>query len=388
MGAQRTGGNGRARLRAALLFSGYTSGKTHHFYHYPARFSPEFARTAIAEFSGPDDWVLDPFMGGGTAVVEGLTLGRKMVGVDLNTLAHFITAVRTTPLSRNDEAHVLAWASEVSRSLSSPVPDWSYRPIIRNLPRTLEQFLAGSLALVQDLPMPRQRALARCVLLRLGQWALESRDTSTASRKVLAEQLPVLVGSMLRGLRQFVDQCRAIGIQKNRITDRRMLIHRDTVGMDQDSILQTLKGRVSLVVTSPPYPGVHVLYHRWQLQGRRETPAPYWITSLQDGCGASFYTFGSRTPTGLAHYFATLHAAFKSVRPFLTDDALVLQLVAFADHREDLPQYLATMRAAGYREAARNDHRLTRRVPNRKWYARLRGATSAASEVLLVHKPI
>jgi len=70
------------RLQTALDFASYTTGKTHHFYHYPARFSPEFARTIISDFSDHDQWVLDPFMGGGTSVVEGLALGRCMVGID------------------------------------------------------------------------------------------------------------------------------------------------------------------------------------------------------------------------------------------------------------------------------------------------------------------
>ena len=42
-----------------------------------------------------------------------------------------------------------------------------------------------------------------------------------------------------------------------------------------------------LVLTSPPYPGVYVNYHRWKLRGRREIPAPYWIAGREDGNGMS-----------------------------------------------------------------------------------------------------
>jgi len=61
------------KLRDALSYSGRVTGKTHNFYNYPARFSPEFARTFIAELSRPNDWVLDPFMGGATSIVEGIS---------------------------------------------------------------------------------------------------------------------------------------------------------------------------------------------------------------------------------------------------------------------------------------------------------------------------
>lgn len=67
------------RIRAlleALYSESPVSGLTHSFYRYPARFSPQFARTAIEAFTQPGDTVFDPFMGGGTTVVEALALGR------------------------------------------------------------------------------------------------------------------------------------------------------------------------------------------------------------------------------------------------------------------------------------------------------------------------
>jgi|GEM_PF-3773302 len=46
------------------------SGLTHDFYRYPARFSPLFVRAAIQAFTRPGHVILDPFMGGGTTLVE------------------------------------------------------------------------------------------------------------------------------------------------------------------------------------------------------------------------------------------------------------------------------------------------------------------------------
>ncbi len=42
--------------------------------------------------------VLDPFMGGGTTVVEALRLGCKVIGIDLNPVAWFIVKTETTPV--------------------------------------------------------------------------------------------------------------------------------------------------------------------------------------------------------------------------------------------------------------------------------------------------
>src|SRR2546426_5976626 len=102
------------KLESALYSKKYTSGCTHNFYLYPARFSPEIAHIIIKMFSKPGDWVLDPFMGGGTAIIEGLTLGRSVIGIDLNALAHFVANVRTRPLSPHDEDVIRRWANTAS----------------------------------------------------------------------------------------------------------------------------------------------------------------------------------------------------------------------------------------------------------------------------------
>lgn len=380
------------RLDEALQSSSYSyvSGSTHAFYHYPARFSPAIARAVIHTFSEPGDWVLDPFMGGGTAIIEGLQAGRKMLGVDINTLAHFVTRVRTTPLSHRDEREVLTWAAEsAGKFASGEVRDFDW-PSVENLPGSVKVFIAGALGESEQLQNHRQRLFARCVLLRLGQWALDCRDFAAPRRRRLGDKLPALTNEMLRGLREFVGLCRRAGARRTRIIGNRRLLCRDAVDLHQDPRVAALLGRPRLVFTSPPYPGVHVLYHRWQYRGRRETAAPYWIASVQDGHFESFYLGGSRTPTGQKRYFRMITSAFASVRALMSPRGIVVQLVGFADAETQLPQYLHAMQEAGFDEwgpFGASVPRLKRRVPNRKWYARLQGAGDASSELLLFHRP-
>jgi len=370
---------------AALHSSKPVKGLTHGFYLYPARFPPEIARSVISNFSRPGDAVLDPFMGGGTSIVEGLAQGRRMLGVDVNALAHFVTSVRTTPLSSADKTMLLEWATEISSAIKDDA-SWITRPGIKNLPPTVETFVAGMLEMSDLLPFPRQRAFARCALLRLSQWSLDCKDFPAPRRAKLARQFPVLVESMFAGLRDFVATCNDAGIAKHHVTSRRLLVHQSAAKIDE-TLLEEFGDRPRLVFTSPPYAGVHVLYHRWQSFGRRETPAPYWIANVPDGYGASFYTAGSRSPLGLQNYFATMLSSFQAVRRIIAKDGLLVQLVGFADVSTQLPMYLAMMEDAGYAEAATSDGRLTRRVANRKWYAKHKGATPASNEVLLFHRP-
>ncbi len=74
-------------------------GLTHGYYKYPARFSPSFARAAIEAFTNPGDVCLDPHVGGGTTLVEAIAAGRKAVGVDISTLAEFVSRIKSTVFS-------------------------------------------------------------------------------------------------------------------------------------------------------------------------------------------------------------------------------------------------------------------------------------------------
>jgi 23S rRNA G2445 N2-methylase RlmL len=71
------------------------SGLTHGYYRYPARFSPLFVRAVIAAFTKTGDWVIDPFAGGGTTLVEAMAAGRNALGIDISSLATFVSEAKT-----------------------------------------------------------------------------------------------------------------------------------------------------------------------------------------------------------------------------------------------------------------------------------------------------
>ena len=108
-----------SRFANAVTNADPISGLTHNFYRYPARFSPEFAKQAVLAFSEPGDLVLDPFMGGGTTLVEALVAGRNVVGIDLSPLATFVSEVKTTPLGEKSLEKTLTWAEYVAKEAIS-----------------------------------------------------------------------------------------------------------------------------------------------------------------------------------------------------------------------------------------------------------------------------
>jgi hypothetical protein len=81
--------------------------------------------------------------------------------------------------------------------------------------------------------------------------------------------------------------------------------------------------------------------------------------------------------------------AFRSVRPFLSDNAVVVQLVSFGNSNAHLPRFLDAMEKAGYQEIQLSwdaAKRLRRRVPNRKWYTNFSVRDDPGSEILMIHK--
>jgi DNA methylase len=376
-------------LRESLVNSSYIDGLTHGFYHYPARFSPTVARTVIQHFSNRNDWILDPFMGGGTAIVEGLALGRRMVGVDINPLAHFVAQVRTAPLSVNDKDEVRMWVARSESLLAGAYADLVVPMGVLNMPAALDRFMSAALSLVNGLPRRRQQAFARCVLLRLGQWALDGREWRTPRRGRLATQLALLADRMIAGLGDFVEECARAGVPKRQIRSRRLLLRASATELGSLRKLESLDRRPRLVFTSPPYPGVHVLYHRWQFRGRRETPAPYQIADVPDGQPESYYTAGGRTATGLDRYFTTIETAFRAIHRVTSPGVTVVQLVGFSDPAAQVPRYMMVMERAGFEPWTLpngDEVRLSRQVHNRKWYHRVRNGRAGGSELLLVHR--
>jgi len=112
------GAESHHRLVAAARDTTPVSGLTHNFYKYPARFSPKFVRAVIELFSEPGDLILDPFMGGGTTLVEALALGRHAIGTDINSLAVFVAEVKTTLLDDRELAAMNRWKTRLPRRVN------------------------------------------------------------------------------------------------------------------------------------------------------------------------------------------------------------------------------------------------------------------------------
>jgi hypothetical protein len=382
--------NTEASLFRYLHSEKRVSGLTHNFYRYPARFSPEFARETIIKFSNKGDYVLDAFMGSGTSIVEAVTNGRNAIGVDINPLAYFITKVKTTPLSKKDRDKIMEWVKGIDflQSLEQTKPIDITE--LKHIPEEFKNIFVNLTKTTDGFEFPRQRNFAKCALLRSAQWAIDCRKEFPQTN-TLKEQLIEHVKEMLEGLDEFVSVAQENGVAKNQITGKRQLYVGSFENVINNRVLSEMQSKVKLVLTSPPYPGVHVLYHRWQVNSRKETPAPFWFAGLQNGQGESHYTLGGRSRSGIKSYFIRLREIFESIHSFIHPDALLVQLVAFSNPEMQLPAFLESMRLAGYEElqllTTPSNERPSRLVPNRRWYTNIGNNQHAGNEILILHRP-
>ncbi len=370
------------------------AGLTHNFYRYPARFSPTFVRETIRQFTEPGDLIFDPYMGGGTSLVEALALGRNSIGVDISSLATFVSAAKTSVLGELDTRKLESWIDELPGVVNMKQPstrstDYADGGYYRHLDDTsrwrirkgIEQALSSALALGE----PKLEQFARCVVLRTAQWALDGRKTtpeiSQFRARLVAHASDMLAGAQKLQVASATAPTKATAY----------CINRPISGIEEEGLFRHL-GTPKLVVTSPPYPGVHVLYHRWQIGGGKEAPAPFWIAGQLDGAGSSYYTMGDRQAAELHTYFSNLEINMKSVAAVCDENTTIVQIVAFSELSWQLPRYLDILAKLGLVEIKlpllrdEPDGRLWRSVPNRRWYSDQRGATPGSQEVVLFHR--
>lgn len=378
----------------------HVAGLTHAFYRYPARFSPKFAEAAIAFFTEPGEIVYDPFMGSGTTLVEAMRLGRRSLGTDLNSLAVFISRTKATLYTDDDLSCIRIWVKQAQSNLKlRKIPDrpvdWISMGYQRNISgrttwpirKTLEIALADLDSLTKD----KQRDFIRCLLLKTTQWAVDCRKYHPSARD-FRKQLIKYAEGMIEGA---LTLRRELELLKNESADDNDIAP-VCLNLSAHEIAQASNYPFSssprLILTSPPYPGVHVLYHRWQVNGRKETPAPYWIANCLDGNGASFYTFGGRKQKNLEGYFKSMRECYMALSAVADKNTWLVQLVAFSAPEWQLPLFLEILQECGFDEVPLDDKphaidgRSWRTVPNRKFYADCKGHTPSSKEVMLIHR--
>ncbi|MES2625270.1 MAG: DNA methyltransferase [Pseudomonadota bacterium] len=387
-----------ALIKAAHC-GGRVKGLTHNYYAYPARFSPQFVKASIETFTKAGDLVLDPFLGGGTTAVEARANSRFFIGSDISELAVYIAQVKSNPLRRREVEHLVKRSNDFFTFVKGSKTPKGEFPDARNLESheatELVRKIMLALEWTQELDNKRLQDFGRCAILRTAQIVINGQKELPGP-----DAFDSTLGRVFVSMLSSAEDYRRVVLLADKHCTQEMGRRTRLINTPAACLPELLKGKLrilpKLIITSPPYPGVHVLYHRWQLLGGKETSLPFYIANKQDGKGLSHYCMHARSNDNGDRYFSLIRETFEAMRKLVDDDATVVQLVAFSKPEFQLQRYLSVMEQSGFysiqNSSGLDEHHSSwqRAVPSRKWYTHLNAANKVTGgrEYLLIHKPI
>ncbi|MDE0019692.1 MAG: DNA methyltransferase [Candidatus Poribacteria bacterium] len=232
---------------------------THCFHTYPAMMIPQIARKLIKEYGREEGWLLDPYCGTGTSLVEASLFGMHSVGCDINPLVRLIATAKSTPvcLSALDET-----LSELNKYLfqveyqESDLPDAPI-PNILNLTYWFSDEVIRTLAhLRARISHVRDKAIQNFILVAFSETVREVSYTRNGEFKLY--RMPT------NKLKDFKPDVLGIFTKKLRRNQRGLasyLERRKNVKVSV-SMVNTVQGELptlhpptgyDIVITSPPY---------------------------------------------------------------------------------------------------------------------------------------
>lgn len=233
---------------------------THAAHPYPAKFIPQIPRTLIeALHPGDDTAVLDPFCGSGTTLVEAAAAGLPAVGIDLHPLACLISKVKVTPLRSSLEDAASAVLDRVS---VAPIPDiprvdhWFAAPVQRALAGIVSSIDQESRVDVRD----ALRVAFSSIVVRVSRQESDTRYAAI-EKNVTKDDV---YGHFLRAAKTIGEAISTTW--KDAVRPRVRIVNKNILFATASDVGR----RVSLVVTSPPYPNAYEywLYHKYRM---------YWL---------------------------------------------------------------------------------------------------------------
>lgn len=234
---------------------------THNFHPYPAKYIPQIPAELIRILSKEGDWILDPFCGSGTTLVECRLLGRNGVGTDINPLACLVSRVKVTELSSEECRTVEYVADTVSIDILSGAQ--YLPPTFHNVNHWFEPFVQSELAVIKaridevenDKVRDFLKVAFAAIIVKVSNQESDTRYKAIRKNLQLGDvgrHFQNKVYDMLSRMSDFGRVAKPSTIQ---------VIQRDATSLDID------RKSFDLVVTSPPYLNSYdyYLYHKHRM---------------------------------------------------------------------------------------------------------------------------
>jgi len=230
-----------------------TTEYTHGLHRFPAKFVPQIPRWAFREFLTEGGIALDPFMGSGTSLVEGLISKGSIFGVDIDPLARLIAKAKISlPLSQRVATLTKRILHHVESTpcptLIPPMPD------IRNFSHWFSEdnwsAIQTALPFVLRMHASEEERLFLLVLLSSTlRWVSRADDQS--QKTYVSGTRTKTVPAFSNVFQRFSE--RAISGLQSLHLDRRKDCQAVVLDNSTASSIALPDNSVQLIVTSPPY---------------------------------------------------------------------------------------------------------------------------------------
>lgn len=243
---------------------------THGFHTYPGRFHPNLPRTLLrAVSSRSHPVVMDPFMGGGTVLLEGMLRGHRVIGNDLNPVAQLVTQERCRWLSESNAERVWGALESVRERVETrsrdegpirrPYIDWLK---LQHPPHLFVEMLHWIDAIDQLPPTPERDTLRAVFSSLVVKFSTFKADTSL--ERVTPKYPRGAVARWMTGKTQeLLDQQMRMEFKLAKVPQPTLL------NEDARTLPSVEAGSVHCIITRPPYPGTydyfehHLLRMKW-----------------------------------------------------------------------------------------------------------------------------
>jgi hypothetical protein len=299
----------------------------HGFHSYPARMHPATAQRLIARLSENGDVVLDPFCGSGTVLVEARRLGRRGRGYDINPISRELTWLKALgpddawrEALREEAARVAAHADERRKRKAGATQRYSDVDREQFAPHVLLELDGLRDGILHAGESEQARALFLVLSALLTKVSQRGGDSNERTRdKRVAPGFPS---------RFFVQKTAELceRMARYRASLPPAAPHAECRLGDARQLPGLTAGTVSLVVSSPPYPGVYdyVSHHddrlRWLGLSARDFEA-LEIGSRRELSGESF-------GAALASWERDLGATLTALKRALKRNGAIVLLIA------------------------------------------------------------
>jgi DNA modification methylase len=236
---------------------------THCFHAYPAMMIPQIARKLLNQYGVEGEWLLDPYCGTGTSLVEASLFGMHSVGCDINPLVRLIAKAKLTPIPLKTLDSELKKLNDALFQVEFGVDEVPYAPIpkIQNLDYWFSKEVIISLAyLLNCINKIENEAIRNFITVAFSETVREVSYTRTSTFKLHrmpAEKLenfnPDVFGIFRKKLNRNREGLAAY--MEERKSVEASICDANTV--DGELPMPRPLGGYNLVITSPPYGDSH-----------------------------------------------------------------------------------------------------------------------------------